>query len=297
MATQRGLGRGLDALLGSGGGSAVKAEEHDIVNIDVDSIVPNPHQPRVFFSDEAIDELAASIKAQGVLQPILVRSVSEGSYELIAGERRLRAVKSIKQATIPAIVKDLSDDDCLIISIIENLQREDLNPIEEANGLSLIQKKLELSQEELAKKVGKSRPAVANILRLLNLPDGIQDLLIKGSLSSGHARALLSISDTDAQMELAERIVDNNMSVRHVEQYANYWNENGKFPEKEAEPKKQPGKKKISQDKSFKQDFENEFADSLNIKVTIQGFKDQGKVVLHYASEDQLNEIKEILKN
>lgn len=215
------LGRGLDALL-SPKPAAREARPDlqpgdDVRKIAVDQIDPNPHQPRTKFRPEAIEELAQSIRSDGLIQPILVRPVGE-RYHLVAGERRLRASKVAGLAEIPAIVRDVPEDLLLEIALVENIQREDLSPIEVAVALQTMAQTLQLSHEELAQRTGKDRTTVTNLLRLLRLPSDIQDLVADKKLSMGHARALLSLEDDEQQRALALRAVEHGWSVRQVEQ-------------------------------------------------------------------------------
>ncbi len=205
-----GLGKGLGALIPS------VSEGEKLKEISVDNVFPNPFQPRQRWDDDALEELVASIKRYGVLQPIIVRKTDRG-YEVVAGERRLRAAKKAGLVKIPAIVKDLSDRDLMEYALVENLQREDLNPIEAAQALKNLIEKFGLTQEEVADRIGKRRSTVANILRLLKLPKQVQDMLAEGRITMGHARAILSLSDPDEQIKLAERIVNQSLSVRDVE--------------------------------------------------------------------------------
>lgn len=217
-AQRRGLGRGLAALLGE---SAVPTQSaHDVVrDIPLSEIVPNPFQPRKTFGAEHLEQLTASIAELGVLVPIIVRRRGEG-YELIAGERRWRACAALRRPTIPAIVRASDDRQTLEVAIVENLQREDLNPLEEAAGFAHLMDEYELTQDDVAKRVGKSRPAIANGLRLLTLDAAIKALLADGSLSAGHARALLS-APPEQRFVLAQRSVREGLSVRALERLAN----------------------------------------------------------------------------
>ncbi len=293
MAGARGLGKGLDALL-KGVGS--EAEAADIKKIPLSSIRPNPNQPRKEFHQESLEELAQSIKSQGVLQPILVRPLPEDeehAYELIAGERRWRATKLAGQRTIPALIKDLSDDDSLTIAIIENLQREDLNSMDEALGLHQLQQRLNLSQDALAQRIGKSRPALANALRLLNLPEKMQEDLRKGNISAGHARSLLAIDDSGVQQQLRDRIVSDGISVREAEAQVSFWKDHGALPEGETLVAPQPArlskpKAPTEMDPDLK-DIQDSLANSLQIPIGIKGGLDKGKLIIPYDSADQLD--------
>ena len=236
MSAKRGLGRGLDALL-QGFGEDLEAPE--IVLVPVEKIRPNPKQPRRDFDEAALHELSESIRASGVLQPILVRPVEEDDYlyELVAGERRWRASNLAELEEIPAIIKTLGDEESLAIALVENLQREDLNPIEEALGLKLLQQEYGLTQDQLAEKVGKSRPAIANMLRLTFLPETIQMDIRSGAMSAGHGRSLLVLSDAEEeQQEMRRRILERSLSVREAEAIAAYWKRNGVLPGEEGAP-------------------------------------------------------------
>jgi len=214
--TRKALGKGLEALLGSlpleDPGLAEK-----LIEIDLHRIIPNRYQPRQAFDGTALQELAASIKAQGILQPVSVRKNEDGVYELIAGERRWRAAQLAGLKRIPALVKETADQDMVELALVENLQRKDLNPIEAAQAYQRLLKEFHLSQEEIAKKVGKERSSVANHLRLLNLPEFIQEALRHERLTMGHAKAILSLSETKAQLTLAQRILKEGLSVRDAE--------------------------------------------------------------------------------
>lgn len=205
-----GLGKGLGALIPSA------SEGEKLKEISIDSISPNPFQPRQTWDDGALEELVASIRRYGVLQPIIVRKTDRG-YEVVAGERRLRAAKKAGFSRIPAIVRELSDRDLMEYALVENLQREDLNPIEAARAIKSLIDRFGLTQEEVADRIGKKRSTVANILRLLKLPLEIQNMLAEGRITMGHARAILSLSNPDDQIKLAQKIVNNSLSVRDVE--------------------------------------------------------------------------------
>ncbi len=208
------LGRGLNALISQN--RIDNSEEERIESLPLEGIKPNPFQPREEFAKEAIDELKSSIKEKGIIQPIVVRRGPTG-FELIAGERRYRAAKELGMSTIPSVVKSIDDQDALELSLIENVQRVDLNPIEEALGYKYLIDKFNLTQEKISDIVGKSRPAIANILRLLNLPKEIQDAMKKGAISMAHGRVLLEIDDMHQQMSLLSDIIAKSLSVRELE--------------------------------------------------------------------------------
>lgn len=224
-----GLGKGLGALIRE---SSPVIDGGDVHVLPLKDIIPNPNQPRRKFSDQALGELALSIKSQGLLQPILVRPLGQGQlvkYEIVAGERRWRASKLAGLLEVPVVVKVLSDQETLAAALIENLQREDLNPVEEALGIQTLKDEFALSQEDLASQLGKSRSAIANSLRLLSLPKHTLADLTDGKLSSGHARALLSIVDAPAQEYLRNLILEEKLSVREAEGYAAHWKQTGSF--------------------------------------------------------------------
>lgn len=209
-----GLGRGLDALFVDNSIEEISAA--NTVKLRINEIEPNRDQPRKTFDEEALSELADSIAQHGVIQPLLVRPVSDG-YQLVAGERRWRAARLAGLSEVPVVVKELSDSETMEIALIENLQREDLNPIEEAEGLQLLIDTYGLTQDECAKRVGKSRPAITNSLRLLNLPKELSELVKNSLLSTGHARALLPIGDEEKMLSLADEIIKKGLSVRETE--------------------------------------------------------------------------------
>lgn len=218
MARLSGLGKGLGALIPADAGAIVAGEEPRLESLPVGSIVPNPNQPRVHFDEESMAELAASITEVGVLQPILVRAVGDGSYELIAGERRWRAARRAGLAVVPAIVRTSDDLGSVEKALVENLHREDLTPLEEAAAYQQLIEDFHLTHEQIAVRMGKSRSAVSNTLRLLSLPAAIQHLLADGRLSAGHAKALLTTPDRAFQEHLARRAANENWSVRMLEE-------------------------------------------------------------------------------
>ncbi len=215
------LGRGLGALLGDYGDSAGEGSvPEDVRSLGLRRIVPNPHQPRKVFAPEELDELMASIATNGLLQPLVVRPspISEGRYEIVAGERRFRSVQKLGWDEVPVVVRDVDDETLLVLALVENLQREALNPIEEAEGFQALGENFEMTQAEIAKAVGKSRSAVANSIRLLRLPASVRKLVDAGDLSAGHARALLSLDDHVRMAEFGRRAVKEGWSVRTTEQ-------------------------------------------------------------------------------
>lgn len=302
-ASTRGLGRGLDALLGG-----LKPEDEtvapgEVKNIAISAITPNPHQPRKEFDPRALDDLAASIKAQGVLQPVLVRPLGTGSFELVAGERRLRASKMAGLSEIPALVREMDDRESLAIALIENLQREDLNALEEAEGYKQLLDQFGLSQEVLARQIGKSRSALANSLRLLNLAPEIQKDVREGRISAGHARALLAVSDPEAASGLHRRIIKGNLTVRQAEEEAGLWKATGSLslaepePEAESEPEEEaaPRPRRTRAKDPVLAGLQKRLARELDAKVRIQGTPDLGKLTISFSSRERLAELARLL--
>ena len=293
MAGAKGLGRGLDVLLK---GMTVGNEHPEIILVQLDDVQPNPRQPRLEFDPQALEDLASSIKEQGVLQPILVREslLKRGKYELVAGERRLRASKLAGLSEIPAILREVTDEQSLALALIENLQRENLNALEEAKGLDQLTNAFGLSQEALAQKVGKSRSAVANSLRLLQLPEQIQHSLFKDDISAGHARALLAIADAAVQDDLWKRILHSGLSVREVEDMANHWKEHGALPQGGFEPQRaSAGKRKKSPMPEEMAQLVGRLREKFNANIRVGGDEARGKITFSYASPDELKALKD----
>jgi ParB family chromosome partitioning protein len=296
------LGRGIEALIQDAtvpvsvekptpNAYAADAEnvENAVLYIKIEQIKPNPSQPRVNFSEEAIDSLADSIKELGVIQPVLIRKAKKG-YELIAGERRLRAAKKAGLREIPAIIKNVSEEENALFAIIENVQREDLNPMEEASAFGKILHEYKMTQEALAKSVGKSRPYIANTLRLLKLPAQIQELIEKGELTAGHANALGAIKDEKKQIEVAKQIAREGLSVREAERIAALVS--GGEAKKKARKSNASGKKKSGELLAV----EEELITLLGTKVTIEEKGKGGEVRIHYFSIDELEGLLETLR-
>lgn len=274
-----GLGKGLGALMGE---YAPETEETNEVSIHL--LDPNREQARKQFEPEALNELAASIKTHGILQPILVRPSGE-RYAIIAGERRWRAAQMAGLNTVPVIVRDIDDQSLLEISLIENLQRTDLNPVEEAAGIRFLMTQHDLTQEEVSERLGKSRPAIANSLRLLALPTQVLEMLQNGKISAGHARAILSVKDETAQIEMAENIEKVQMSVRDAERLAKRLNEDD-LP-------KVVSTSKIPKDVDMfeVQRLEEELRMRLGTRVKINGGMETGRIVIEFYSEDELSRL------
>jgi len=275
---KHGLGRGLDALI-----PTEQEGIETIQEINIDEIVVNNKQPRKDFDEEKLEELAASMEQHGVLQPVILRKVGRG-YELVAGERRWRAAAKAGIKKIPAVVKELSDGDVLEIALIENLQREDLNPIEEASAYKQLMDEFGLTQEELAKRVGKSRSQIANTLRLLNLEEEILKFIFEGKLTAGHARALLSIEDKKLRYGLAKKISNEGLSVRQAEQLAQ-----NLLQKKEKKSSRQTTISPIMSDIAEK------LQQSLGTKVRIRGSEKRGKIEIEFYSSEELERILEVI--
>ena len=268
---QRRLGRGLDFLIS---GDAGGPSPDEIRHVALTEIRPNPYQPRREFADEEIAELAASILEHGILQPIVVRATAEG-YELVAGERRYRASERLGRDTVPAIVRTATDEQMLELALIENIQREDLNPIDTAVAIGSLIERLGLTQEEAARRLGKSRPAIANLLRLLELPEDIQARVSVGKLTAGHARALLALEDDQSRRELAARIEKDGLSVRATETAAK--RRPARRPAEAGDPGLAP----------YLHDLEDQLRAALGTRVSIHARGDKGKVVIEYFSRDE----------
>lgn len=274
-----GLGRGIEALF-EDNPQIDQAEE--IKELDLADIRPNPYQPRKTFDDKSLKELSDSIKENGVFQPIIVRKSVTG-YEIIAGERRFRASKLAKKKTVPAIIRKFDESQMMEVAVLENLQREDLTPLEEAQAYEMLQKNLGLTQEEVSKRMGKSRPYIANYLRLLTLPSKTKRLLQHGELSMGQARTLLGLKDKEKIDDVAKRVVKEGMPVRKVE--ALVAKMNAKKP-----------RKKTSQKSAFIKASESRLADKFGSHVNIsESKKGRGHLSIDFASTEELNRILDIL--
>ena len=219
MAKKGGLGRGMDALFLD---NSATGNENGSTMLNINEVEPNRDQPRKNFNQSALEELAKSIEQNGIIQPILVRPMADGSYQLIAGERRWRAARMAGLTEVPVTIREMSDEEASIFALIENLQREDLNPVEEAEGLKSLIESYGFTQEEAADKVGKSRTAVTNTLRLLKLPSSVRNLLSDGKITAGHARALLGLDEEKEMLKIAETTVAQDLSVRQVEKMVKY---------------------------------------------------------------------------
>ncbi len=274
----KGLGRGLDALFQDNKGDEL------IEQIRLEQIRPNPYQPREEFDETALNELAESIKIHGVLQPIVVRKSVKG-YDIVVGERRFRASQIAGKHDIPAIVKTLTDKQMMELAIIENLQREDLNPLEEAKSYQVMMEHLNLTQSETADRLGKSRPYIANMLRLLNLPAEIKQLINDKKISGGHGRTLLSLKDADTMHVVAAKVIAESMSVRQLELYVKSL---GEHPVK---VKQEPAKPKflVKHEQTLKERF--------GTKVEISKSRNKGKIAIEFTSEEEFNRLISLLEN
>jgi ParB family chromosome partitioning protein len=281
----KGLGKGLDALIKPDFYEET-SKATDISSISINKIVPNKNQPRSRFDDEKIQELSASIRKQGVLQPILVRKNEQGQYQIIAGERRWRASINAGLNTIPAIVRNYSDAEALAIALIENLQREDLNIMEQARALDRLKNALNVNQEELAENIGKSRSHLANTLRLLNLPDYIQKHIQDNLITAGHARAILGLKEQEAMVRVTDQIIKKNLSVRETENLIKSWN-TPKKSLKKSEPDEIELASKVSE--LVKQKINKD------LQVKLKGTARKGQLVINYSNEKQLQDFLKIL--
>jgi len=288
MAERKGLGKGLGALfedvnIDSTEIEGSEANKEDINFIEIDEIAPNESQPRKTFNKEKLEELARSIKTHGVIQPIVVRK--QGShYEVVAGERRWRAARIAGLSEVPCIVRELTDEQNMLVAIIENVQREDLNPIEEAKGIRAMIEDYELTQDEVAKAVSKSRPYITNALRMLKLPDAVLDMVSAGKLSAGHARAILSAKEEE-QMEIAQHVETKGLSVREAE----------KLSKKGLSfDRKKPGKHP-TKNAAVKQ-IESELSSALGTKVNLRQNGNKGKIEIEYYSREELEGLIEALR-
>lgn len=278
---KKALGKGLGALLPSSKISQ-PTEPADVQRIRIENIVPNRYQPRHTFPDGELAELAASIKESGVLQPIMVRRKGDGMYELIAGERRWRASKEAGLETIPVVVRNCSDQESLLLALVENLQREDLNPMETARAYSRMMNEFGLTQDAIAVKVGRDRSSVANFVRLTHLHPELQELVEGGILTTGHAKALLGLQSAADQLKIGKMVAAGTLSVRETEKLVELT---------DGTKKRQP---KSPRNSSWAE-LETRLQKRLGTKVTIHPQKQGGKVVIHYFSPDELDGIAEIL--
>ena len=292
---ERGLGRGLGSLLSS----APENTSEETRKLALTQLVPGKHQPRKYFDNAALNELAVSIKNQGVIQPLLVRQLPglPQRYEIVAGERRWRAAKQAGLTEVPVIVTEYTDKEAMTVALVENLQREDLNPLEEAEALQALREAHGLSQEALADQLGKSRSAVANALRLLQLPPSIQEGLVRNDITAGHARALLAIADAELRAELYAAIIEQKLSVREAEAAADTCKRTGRLPEKLMPQGCQPSAPKSPRAPKPPciKDLQTLLRQNSGTKATISGTEEKGRIQIPYASPEELARIIELL--
>ena len=282
MALERGLGRGLGALLGD---AALQTQEGGSVLLPIAQVEPGLKQPRKRFDQETLAALAESIRLHGILQPLTVRRLASGYYQIIAGERRWRAAKQAGLSEVPAIIVEADDRKVMELGLIENLQREDLNPMEEAMGYQALIEEYGLTQEEAARRVGKSRPAVANALRLMALPDAIRALVEEGKLSAGHARALLSVPDSTSQKKLAQKVVAEGLSVRQTEALAK------RLAREREELEEHGGEKPVDPMKLYRDAAAKELSTRWGRKVSITMGPKKGKLEFEFYNDEDLTEL------
>ena len=276
VAKKRGLGRGLDALLGPGGGASNEVSEGDeLQDLPLNKLAPGPHQPRKDFDQAALQSLADSIKAQGVVQPIVCRPAADGKFEIVAGERRWRAAQLAGLKRIPAVVRQLDERSAMAVALVENIQRSDLNPLEEAQAMQRLIQECALTHEQCAQAVGKSRAAISNLLRLMDLEDPVQELVRENRLSFGHAKALLGCSG-ERQVMLARQVVQQALTVRQTEALVH------------AEPKAAARKPQANPHQQLESSLSERFGLPVSLQANDQG---RGKLVLSFKSREQMQKL------
>ena len=280
MAQRKALGRGLSALLGTPT-PETEVDSEKLREIDIDRIVPNTQQPRKYFNEEALNELADSIRAHGLIQPIIVQPLPDNLFQLIAGERRWRAAQKAGLMKLPAVVRDSTSDASLEIALIENLQREDLNPIEEAQAYEKLIVEFGLTQEEVARRVGKNRVTITNMLRLLRLPPEVQQWISEDRLTTGHAKALLSLSDLSSILDVARKIIQGSYSVRQAEMLVSRLGKGGAQEATETPVAVDPNVKAAI----------HALEQALGTKVTIQESHGKGRIELHFFSPEEMHRL------
>jgi ParB family chromosome partitioning protein len=291
MAAKKGLGRGFNSLLSENAlEEETKTEGNGVLEIDINKISPNKNQPRSLFDENTISELAESIKNIGIIQPLTVKKIDDEYYEIIAGERRWRAARQAKLETVPVIVKEYSNLQAIEAALIENVQREDLNPLEEAITYNRLAEEFHLSQDAIASKVGKSRSTITNAIRLLKLDPRVQAFVRESKLSNGHARALLAIENGDTQFELAEEIIENDLNVRQTEELVKAAN-----TPKEEEKSIDSTIKNPEQIRAYL-NIAKDLKSILGTKVNIKNGKNKGKIEIEYYSDDELDRIVGLIK-
>ncbi len=287
MSKKFGLGKGLNALIPEDMNfeSELEPKKDNKNTVDINLIKSNSEQPRKVFDDEKIIELAESIKHNGIIQPIILQKESKDQYIIVAGERRWRAAKLIGLKEVPAIILELTDKEVLEISLIENIQRQDLNSIEEAVAYKKLISEFNLTQEELSKRIGKSRVTITNTLRLLNLNENVQQYLIEGVISEGHGRVLLSVTDAKVQYELAQKVIDDKLSVRELENIIKRMRNNSEINTRVVHKEKNP----------YYKDVTNRLENYFGTKVNVTNKNNKGKIEIEYYSEEDLQRILEII--
>lgn len=281
------LGKGIDALFQDLSSiEEVDVRKEEIIDISLNELRPNPYQPRKTFDEKSLQELANSIEQSGVFQPIIVRKSAVKGYEIIAGERRFRASKLAKKETIPAIIREFDEESMMQVAVLENLQREDLNPLEEAEAYEMLMKNLKLTQAEVAQRLGKSRPYIANYLRLLSLPKLVKEMMQDDRLSMGQARTLLGLKNKEQILKLANRCVKENLTVRQLEQLVGIMNES-------KDKKKVP--RIIKEKPYYLRESEDRLMDKFGTNVEIHEKEGKGKIEIEYLSQSDLTRILDIL--
>lgn len=282
---KKGLGRGLGALLSEGSSTG-----EEVQLLPLGEITANQAQPRKTWDEEGLRQLAESIKANGVLQPILVRPSDDGKYEIIAGERRWRASRLAEQASIPALIKTISNAEAMTLALIENIQREDLTAVEEARAMQRLRDEFGLTQEELSQKLGRSRSAIANALRMLNLPKKILDSVDSGQISAGHARAIVSLPGADDQERAMSIIIEKNLNVRDAERLVQNWSESKNHDEAS------PSTHDRILAKDIKTRLKSCFPEARSPKISFRGTADKGTISFKYKNPDELHELLELIQ-
>lgn len=284
MASERGLGKGLGALLGE---TSLQPQENGSVYLPIAKVEPGLNQPRKQFDEESLNDLADSVREHGIIQPLTVRRLSSGYYQIIAGERRWRAAKIAGLSEVPAVIVEADDRKVMELGLIENLQREDLNPMEEADGYLALKEEFGMTQEEIAQRMGKSRPAIANALRLTALPSLLRDMVVDGDLSAGHARTLLALPREDLQEKAAQMVVSRELSVRQTEALV-----------KSLQLEVKPGKSKgVDEQRIYLDEIEKNLSNRLGRKVSIAAGKKKGKIELEYYDLDDLETLLSLLES
>lgn len=284
MAKAKGLGRGMGALMGD---AALQAQESGSVYLPISQVEPGLNQPRKNFDDEALEDLAESIREHGIIQPLTVRRLSSGYYQIIAGERRWRAAKKAGLYEVPAVIIEADDRKVMELGLIENLQREDLNPMEEAEGYQVLLTDYGMTQDEVARRMGKSRPAITNALRLTALPPEVREMLIQGQLTAGHGRAVLMVEGSNAQVAFAQHLVEQGLSVRQAETAAKNFT---------LTPKKEKRSPAEDPNRIYIEEVEKSLSGRLGRKVTITAGRKKGRLELEFYNTDDLNELLDLLE-